>query len=61
MAAADPNDLPTWQALEEEIATKVTAAKAGGGYLYHSDHSIPKNVSLAQFQRVLELVRRYGA
>ena len=25
-----------------------------------SDHSIPHNVSLAQYQRVLELVREYG-
>ncbi|MBI3973647.1 MAG: hypothetical protein HY332_20420 [Chloroflexi bacterium] len=54
MAGDDPH------ALEEEIATKLTAAKPGGGYLYHSDHSIPKNVSLAQFRRVLELVRYYG-
>ena len=54
MTADDP------RVLEEEVATKVSAAKVGGGYLYHSDHSIPKNVSLAQFQRVLDLVRRYG-
>lgn len=48
------------QALEQEIATKFAAAKPGGGYVYHSDHSIPKNVSLAQYRHVLDLVRRYG-
>jgi uroporphyrinogen decarboxylase len=46
--------------LEREIATKVTAAKVGGGYIYHSDHSVPNNVSFQQYCRVLELVHRYG-
>jgi uroporphyrinogen decarboxylase len=45
---------------EREIATKFTAAKVGGGYIYHSDHSIPNNVSFAQYCRVMELVRQYG-
>lgn len=49
----DPN------AAEREIA-KVTTAKVGGGYIYHSDHSIPNNVSFAQYCRVMELVRQYG-
>ncbi len=51
---------PDPRAIEQEIATKVTAAKVGGGYIYHSDHSIPNNVSFQQYQRVLELVRKYG-
>ncbi len=46
--------------IEEEIRTKLTAAKKGGGYIYHSDHSIPKDVSFSQYQRVLELVGQYG-
>ncbi|PKO23857.1 MAG: hypothetical protein CVU38_01935 [Chloroflexi bacterium HGW-Chloroflexi-1] len=46
--------------LEREIATKVSAAKVGGGYIYHSDHSIPNDVSLQQYCRVLELVHQYG-
>jgi uroporphyrinogen decarboxylase len=46
--------------IEEEIRTKITAAKKGGGYIYHSDHSIPDNVSFDQFKRVLELVKKYG-
>jgi len=53
---ADPDPA----AVEREIATKIPVAKVGGGYIYHSDHSIPNNVSFAQYQRVMELVHRYG-
>jgi len=55
-AMSDPDP----RAIEEEIASKLPVAKVGGGYIYHSDHSIPNNVSLAQYCRVLELVRKYG-
>jgi len=54
MAADDP------KLIEEEIKAKIPLAKRGGGYIYHSDHSIPNNVSLAQYKRVLELVSKYG-
>ncbi len=56
-AMADPNPA----VIEEEIGKKVTEAKVGGGYVYHSDHSVPNNVSLQQYRRVLELVDKYGA
>lgn len=46
--------------IEEEIRVKFAAAKSGGGYLYHSDHSIPMDVSLRKYQFVMECVRRYG-
>jgi len=46
--------------LEKEIREKVTAAKEGGGYVYHSDHSVPNTVSFAQYKRVMELVSKYG-
>ncbi len=46
--------------IEREIARKLPAAKRGGGYIYHSDHSVPDNVSFAQYCRVMELVHRYG-
>ncbi len=55
-AMADPNP----QVIEEEIKRKFEAAMVGGGYIYHSDHSVPDNVSFAQYQRVLELVGKYG-
>ncbi len=46
--------------IEVEIQTKLTVAKQGGGYIYHSDHSVPKNVSFTQYQHVMELVHQYG-
>jgi len=55
-AIADPDP----RAIEEEIRAKFEVAKRGGGYIYHSDHSIPNNVSFAQYQRVMELVRKHG-
>jgi len=54
MAHPDPT------VIEREIATKIPAAKEGGGYIFHSDHSVPDNVSFAQYQRVMELVKKYG-
>jgi len=56
-AMSDPNP----NAIEEEIRSKIPVAMKGGGYIYHSDHSIPNNVSFAQYQRTLELVRQYGS
>ena len=47
-------------AIEEEIKTKFEAAKKGGGYIYHSDHSISKNVSFPDYLKVMELVKKYG-
>ncbi len=55
-AMADPDPA----AIEREISAKIPVAKAGGGYIYHSDHSIPNNVSFAQYCRVIELARKYG-
>ena len=54
MALDDPRPI------EEEIKRKITVAKEGGGYIYHSDHSVPKNVSFKQYRRVIELVKKYG-
>jgi uroporphyrinogen decarboxylase len=54
MANPDP------AAIEREIRTKIPVAKEGGGYIYHSDHSVPSNVSFAQYCRVMELVKEYG-
>lgn len=56
MAAAEEHP----EALEAEIRTKVGTAKRGGGYIYHSDHSVPDNVSFASYCRVIELVHKYG-
>jgi uroporphyrinogen decarboxylase len=45
----------------EEIRSKITPfIEDGGGYIYHSDHSVPPEVSFQRYLHVLELVRRYG-
>jgi uroporphyrinogen decarboxylase len=54
MANPDP------RVIEKEISTKIPVAKKGGGYIYHSDHSVPSNISFEQYTRVMELVHRYG-
>lgn len=51
---------PDPKVIEEEIRSKFEVAKVGGGYIYHSDHSVPPNVSFEQYKRVMELVRKYG-
>jgi uroporphyrinogen decarboxylase len=55
-AMADPDP----SAIEEEIRNKIPFVKRGGGYIYASDHSVPNNVSLEQYKRVIELVHHYG-
>ncbi|MDP6053180.1 MAG: uroporphyrinogen decarboxylase family protein [Candidatus Latescibacteria bacterium] len=55
-AMADPDPA----VIVEEISSKIEVAKQGGGYIYHSDHSIPKNVSFQQYRHVMELVREHG-
>jgi uroporphyrinogen decarboxylase len=51
---------PDPSVIETEIASKIPVMKQGGGYIYHCDHSIPSDVSFAQYQRVMELVAEYG-
>jgi len=48
------------EAIEEEIRTKVTMAKKRGGYIFHSDHTVPDCVSLEQYRHVVRLAFRYG-
>ena len=45
---------------EKEIAEKVSFAKTGGGYIFHSDHSIPDDVSFPTYERVVALAREHG-
>jgi len=40
-----------------EIDRKIPVAAKGGGYIFHSDHSVPPTVSLARYQEILERVR----
>jgi len=51
----------TKEQIEEEIASKIPAAKEGGGYIYHSDHSVPHTVSFENYTFAIEMVKRYGS
>lgn len=51
------NDRP---GIEAEIRRKVSAAMVGGGYIYHSDHSVPPGTTLETYQFTLDLVRQVG-
>ena len=50
----------TEEELEEEIRNKLEIAKENGGYIYHSDHSMPDNVSFQRCPHVIELIHKYG-
>jgi len=56
MVMEDPDD----SKIEDEIREKFEVAKEGGGYLYHSDHSIPVDVSFEKYKFVMECVKKYG-
>jgi len=47
--------------LENEIRTKLAIGMSNpGGYVFHSDHSIPPQVSFQRYTKVIELVKRHG-
>ena len=46
--------------IEAEIVEKFAAGKATHGYFYHSDHSVPPQVSWERYQYIIEFVRRHG-
>lgn len=46
--------------IEHEIATKVAAGKAARAYMYHSDHSVPPQVSWDTYQHVIRMLDKYG-
>jgi uroporphyrinogen decarboxylase len=46
--------------IEAELREKITIARQGGGYIYHSDHSVPPTVSWERYHWVIDRVRRYG-
>jgi len=48
------------EAIEEEFRAKVTVAKEGGGYIYHSDHSVPNDVSFENYRFAVGMLKKYG-
>lgn len=51
------NDL---EKIEAEIRNKLAAGMAKRNYIYHSDHSIPPQVTLDTYRAMIEMVNRYG-
>ncbi|HQE83710.1 MAG TPA: uroporphyrinogen decarboxylase family protein [Candidatus Hydrogenedentes bacterium] len=46
---------------EEEIRDKIAAAKEGYGYIYHSDHSVPPEVTFERYRCIMDRVGKYRA
>lgn len=53
-AAGDPD------AIGAEVSSKLAAAMPGGGYIYHSDHSVPPTVSFAAYRHAVDVAKRVG-
>ena len=47
--------------MEDVIIDKMTVAGKGGGYIYHSDHSIAPDIPFEQYVKVLDIVRRHAS
>lgn len=50
----------TREEIEAEVRTKVAAGKEDGGYIFHSDHSVPSDVSLDNYRFALQVLEECG-
>jgi uroporphyrinogen decarboxylase len=50
----------TREELREELLSKLEVAMQGGGYIYHSDHSVPPTVSWGNYCYLMELLEEHG-
>lgn len=50
-----------FDALSAEMHRLLPVLKAGGGYIFSSDHSVPSSVSLDMFRRTVELAKQLGS
>jgi uroporphyrinogen decarboxylase len=46
--------------VEQEVRSKLAAGMSHHGYAYHSDHSVPPDVSWQTYQWIIELLDKYG-
>ncbi|PIZ17229.1 hypothetical protein COY51_00830 [Candidatus Desantisbacteria bacterium CG_4_10_14_0_8_um_filter_39_17] len=46
--------------IREEVESKVSIAKERGGYIFHSDHSVPPSVSFQNYKFAVETAREIG-
>lgn len=45
--------------IREEVMSKLSVAKPGGGYIYHIDHSVPPTVSLKNYSLLVALLQEH--
>lgn len=50
----------TREEIRREVLSKVVPAMKGGGYIYHSDHSVPPEVPYENYRYLMELLGEYG-
>ena len=50
----------TKEDVKEEIMSKLPIAMKGGGYIFHSDHSVPPTVSFDNYRYAIELLDKHG-
>lgn len=50
----------TREELREELLSKLSVAARNGGYIYHSDHSVPPTVSWDNYCYLMELLDEHG-
>ena len=46
--------------IENEIQKKFASGMKNHGYVYHSDHSVPPQVSWELYQQIIQLINQYG-
>jgi uroporphyrinogen decarboxylase len=46
--------------IEHEVREKLAAGMATKGYAYHSDHSVPPQVSWDTYKFIIQLIEKYG-
>ncbi len=51
----------TKEDIYKEVTSKIPFAKKGGGYIYHSDHSISDDISLENYEYLMLLLDEFGA
>ena len=60
MGGIDVRKMEKKEDIEKEIKSKIPLVKENGGYIYHSDHSIPPSVSFENFKYLIALVKDLG-
>ena len=48
------------EAIDDEVAHKIVPAMKGGGYIFHSDHSIPPTVPLENYKYLIHMLDKYA-